>query len=529
MLLLPVWLAAAEDRLHLKARAVETLADPYDYLAAPPKRRAASRAHFVLQFRTPPGGERFEELRRRGVTVLRYVPDSGFLVASEDYPRLEGLDLRSAGRLRFFDKVSPLVAELAFDQEKPETFVVEFHPDVDPAEARALVGEHLLETRPHPGLLPHHLLVEGAPDRVLRLAEWEEVAYIYPASRDLAEGREVYACGGPETPFGLIGDYVARVGEGWDGPGRNATELSYFLQRLTGKLPEAQVRAEIQRALDVWARYVKVSFTPATREAAPRSIDILFARGPHGDQYPFDGRGKVLAHTFYPAPPNPETIAGDLHLDEDENWGIGENTDVFTVVLHELGHSLGLGHSDRPGAVMYPYYRRASSLTQEDIDAIRQIYAVRETAPENPPPTPPANPAPTPPANPAPTPPANPAPTPPQPPAPKPPETPRSKPPDTPRSSDTVAPALVITSPASNNVLTYAATIALRGAATDNVRVVEVRWSDSTGVSGLAQGTTNWATAELPLREGANTLTVRARDAAGNLGWRTVVVTRRKR
>jgi hypothetical protein len=41
--------------------------------------------------------------------------------------------------------------------------------------------------------------------------------------------------------------------------------------------------------------------------------------------------------------------------------------------------------------------RRASSLTQEDIDAIRQIYAVRETAPENPPATPPANPAPTPP------------------------------------------------------------------------------------------------------------------------------------
>jgi hypothetical protein len=41
--------------------------------------------------------------------------------------------------------------------------------------------------------------------------------------------------------------------------------------------------------------------------------------------------------------------------------------------------------------------------------------------------------------------------------------------------------------------------------------------------------TTNWVTSEIPLREGANTLTVRARDAGGNVGWRSVVVTRRRR
>jgi hypothetical protein len=92
-----------------------------------------------------------------------------------------------------------------------------------------------------------------------------------------------------------------------------------------------------------------------------------------------------------------------------------------------------------------------------------------------------------------------------------------------------VAPSLAITSPASTSILTYAASIVLRGTARDNVGVVEVRWSDSTGATGLAQGTTNWATSELPLREGANTLTVRARDAAGHVGWRSVVVTSRKR
>ena len=35
--------------------------------------------------------------------------------------------------------------------------------------------------------------------------------------------------------------------------------------------------------------------------------------------------------------------------------------------------------------------------------------------------------------------------------------------------------------------------------------------------------------AGIPLREGSNTITVKARDAAGNEGWRAIVVTRKKR
>ena len=237
---------------------------------------------------------------------------------------------------------------------------------------------------------------------------------------------------------------------------------------------------------------MQVTFVPAASATQYRSVTVLFASGSHGDGYPFDGPGGTLAHTFYPAPPNPETIAGDMHFDADENWGIGVNTDLFSVALHETGHALGLGHSDKPGDVMYPYYQRMTGLTADDVATVRTIYASTGasigTTPATSPTTPPAAPKPTP---------------------------------------DTTPPSLTITSPASSNVITSATSIVFQGVASDNVGVTLVTWATSGGKSGSATGTTNWVTPAIPLYQGSNTVTIRASDAAGNVGWRAATVTRR--
>ncbi len=66
----------------------------------------------------------------------------------------------------------------------------------------------------------------------------------------------------------------------------------------------------------------------------------------------------------------------------DESWQLGADVDVFSIALHEAGHALGLGHSDNPNAVMYPYYRMHSALDAEDIAAIRKLYAAQDAAPD---------------------------------------------------------------------------------------------------------------------------------------------------
>ncbi|MCX6631969.1 MAG: matrixin family metalloprotease, partial [Candidatus Solibacter sp.] len=360
--------------------------------------REGRGTHFLLQFPTEPGPELRRELERRGMRVLQYVPDAALMVASPVAPDLEGLGVLSAGELESSEKISPLLA----DQVTGALLVV-FHTDVDMATARDAVRARGFDVLENAGLLTGHLVVSGPHSGIGALAECDDVAYIMPASAELAAGVPLVGCAGAATESGPVGEYVL-VSRGWPKDSGGNVALHYSIRSLTDKLDQATARSEIERALREWTRYANFTLAPGSQQGADRTFDILFARGSHGDGYPFDGVSGTLAHTFYPAPPNPEPIAGDVHMDADEPWRTGANVDLYSVALHEVGHALGLGHADRPGSVMYPYYKLATGLTGDDIAGIRALYGSNVPPSTPPTPTPTPAPAPTPTPAPAPTP-----------------------------------------------------------------------------------------------------------------------------
>jgi len=581
--------AIAQPTLNLKTRRIETAANrPVNEINSP---NPVGSGHLLIQFNEPPTAQTVAELTLRGVTVLQDVPENGLLVTVVRRAFLAGLGVRYAAPIAAADKISPLITALD-PAAASGFFLVEFHPDVDINLARTLLLNAGFELHENPDLSTHHLMIQSnSSEQLLALAKLDEVGYIFPASSNLVNGVSTLAFGGALTTNGAVAQSIPTNGNGWDGAGLGSATVNYVFSAMTAQLPPAAAQAEILRAMAQWTNAVKVTWKLGTNPTAPQTVNILWATFDHGDGFPFDGKGGILAHTFYPAPPNPEPIAGDMHFDDSESWHIGSDTDLFSVALHELGHALGLGHSDNPAAVMYPYYQKQTGLSSLDIGAIQTMYAAQDSipaAPVAPPTTTPAPPS-----------------------TPVTPVTPSATPltltvnvpaavtsgttvslsgttsggkgsigvtwttsagssgtalgsssawtasaiplatgintvtvtatdtvshvsqsvvvtrqvSATPTSPDTTPPSLTITAPSASSISTSSGSIAFSGTASDNVGVTSVTWSTNTGGSGTANGTSQW-TASIPLLVGSNTVTIRAWDAAGNVSWRSAVVSR---
>lgn len=100
-------------------------------------------------------------------------------------------------------------------------------------------------------------------------------------------------------------------------------------------------------------------------------FDISFYSRSHGDNSPFDGPGRVLAHAYFPSD-------GKIHFDEDENYSSGRGgIHLLWVAVHEIGHAIGLDHSNVRGTIMWPSYGGYNAnirLHQDDINGIRSLY-----------------------------------------------------------------------------------------------------------------------------------------------------------
>jgi len=153
-------------------------------------------------------------------------------------------------------------------------------------------------------------------------------------------------------------------------------ELTYFFVNGTEKLSDNEEQTLIRQAFDLWAQATPLTFTEVS-SGSQADIVIGWAEGEHGDGDPFDGSGDVLAHASFPNPYDDRQVF--LHFDDDERWvnSDSRNVDLLTVAAHEIGHTLGLGHSNDSNALMFPSYSGPHRfLGNDDVAGAQNLYGV---------------------------------------------------------------------------------------------------------------------------------------------------------
>lgn len=140
----------------------------------------------------------------------------------------------------------------------------------------------------------------------------------------------------------------------------------------------------VNSAFNAWSAVADITFIQVADDGAAfnaptSSGDIRL--GLHA----LDGALGVLAHGYFP-PVNGNSAAGDIHFDIAELWKVGfggPGFDIAQVLAHEIGHAIGLSHSDVAGSLMGPFYSEAfAGLQADDIAGAQFIYGPRQQVPE---------------------------------------------------------------------------------------------------------------------------------------------------
>ncbi|XP_033124830.1 stromelysin-1-like [Anneissia japonica] len=144
-------------------------------------------------------------------------------------------------------------------------------------------------------------------------------------------------------------------------------------------MSQSDTRRIVAAAYKLWSDATPLEFKEVGINGKADTV-IKFAARAHGDRMKFDGPGNELAHAYH-LMGGYKDLNGDIHFDGEEYWTkykpSGYKRNLFTVLAHEIGHTLGLSHSTNPDALMYRYYQRLQQnykLSKDDIAGIQDLY-----------------------------------------------------------------------------------------------------------------------------------------------------------
>jgi hypothetical protein len=165
------------------------------------------------------------------------------------------------------------------------------------------------------------------------------------------------------APADLVGPARFQIRGRWPA---DPQRITYRFDGAAGGHPD--LVESVEAAMAVWKATRLVGFEPA-REATADLV-LGMRRGHHGACEPF-GVSAAVAHA---GPSAPGTF---IHFDAGRSWsarGGDGAVSLFHTALHELGHVLGLGHSEDASAVMSNAPGDRGRLAPDDLAGLQSLY-----------------------------------------------------------------------------------------------------------------------------------------------------------
>ncbi|XP_065079343.1 72 kDa type IV collagenase-like [Ochlerotatus camptorhynchus] len=148
--------------------------------------------------------------------------------------------------------------------------------------------------------------------------------------------------------------------------------ISYRIRDYPAGASPEFVKSMIKRAFNEWSKVTNLDFIEWNDPGV--DIEVNFGGTSHsrrGGRCSFDNPS-TLAHAYFPED-------GDVHFNEKYFFASSDYRDDFLdTAMHEIGHSLGLEHSNTKGVLMHPTDSNQHTEPQaEDVLRIQKLYGTR--------------------------------------------------------------------------------------------------------------------------------------------------------
>ena len=167
----------------------------------------------------------------------------------------------------------------------------------------------------------------------------------------------------------------------------DGTPLGSFNSNLISTLnnqlgPQSTWLPRIADAFAQWEAVANVNFAQVSDDGEPFDNGNIQQDSPNFGDIRIGGMAQgsnVLAFAMLPPAANGGSDSGDVLFNTAQSWHIGSDYDFETVLVHEIGHALGMAHSASPTAVMYPYYTGVQDYpTADDVQGVDAIWGPRQ-------------------------------------------------------------------------------------------------------------------------------------------------------